>query len=417
MSPLSSFPSRDSNGADSRSKYPAKSGERGFALLIVFLMAAAIALMLYQQMPRVAFESERDKEDLLIDRGEQYKRAIYLYLKVNSRYPSRIEDLENTNDKRFLRKRYIDPFTGKNEWRLVHTNGMFLTDSLVQKPPAAPGDDKNKGTSTSASNTTGATGTTANGTTGNGTPGNGTPGTATPPDVNATVFQRPSDRTLPNGLPGQFNPPQTGDPNQVGIGPGQTAFPPITLSQIQGTGPNGQPIGQQGALPPGVVPTSVPGTFQPGLPVPGQFPGQGTDPNQQQGQFPVQQGQLPFGQGPGGVPGLPVAGTPQGGTAGGQNAAINLINRILTQPSTPPPGIGGSNANNSVGGGIAGVASTYEGPSIKSYNTRTKFNEWEFVFQNQQQGVPGQTNTQNNGQQTQNPPTTGTGAPPSPPAQ
>ena len=58
----------------------AKTGERGFALLIVFLMAAAIALMLYQQMPRVAFESERDKEELLIDRGEQYKRAIQLYL-------------------------------------------------------------------------------------------------------------------------------------------------------------------------------------------------------------------------------------------------------------------------------------------------------------------------------------------------
>ena len=147
-------------------KHPvAKPGERGFALLIVFLMAAAIALLLYQQMPRVAFESERDKENLLIDRGEQYKRAIQLYLVVNKRYPARIEDLENTNDKRFLRKRYIDPFTGKNEWRLVHTNGMFLTDSLVQKPPSAtPGDDKNKDASAS-NTTTGATGT-------------GTPGTA-----------------------------------------------------------------------------------------------------------------------------------------------------------------------------------------------------------------------------------------------
>jgi hypothetical protein len=115
-----------------------------------------------------------------------------------------------------------------------------------------------------------------------------------------------------------------------------------------------------------------------------------------------------------------VAGTPQGGTAGGSNAAISLINRILTQPSTPPPGIGGTNANNSVGGGIAGVASTYEGPSIKSYNTRTKFNEWEFVFQNQQQGVPGQTNTQNNGPQTQGQPNPGagpTGNPPTQPAQ
>src|SRR6516162_11863361 len=81
----------------------ARSTEQGFALLLIFFMAAAIALMLYVQMPRVAFESERDKEQLLIDRGEQFKRAIQVYVVVNKRYPARIEDLENTNDKRFLR--------------------------------------------------------------------------------------------------------------------------------------------------------------------------------------------------------------------------------------------------------------------------------------------------------------------------
>ena len=62
--------------------------------MIIFLMAATIALMLYRQMPRVAFESERDKEQLLIDRGEQYKRAIQLYVNANRRFPSSIADLE-----------------------------------------------------------------------------------------------------------------------------------------------------------------------------------------------------------------------------------------------------------------------------------------------------------------------------------
>ena len=37
-------------------------GERGFALLLVFLMAAVVGLYLYTQLPRVAFESERDKD-------------------------------------------------------------------------------------------------------------------------------------------------------------------------------------------------------------------------------------------------------------------------------------------------------------------------------------------------------------------
>src|SRR5689334_8138665 len=111
-----------------------KKSERGFALLIVLLMAAAIAFALYKELPRAAFESERDKEQLLIDRGEQYKRAIQLYVQANRRYPSSLDDLEQ-RDHRMLRKRYVDPYTGKAEWRLIHSNGTYLTDSLVQKPP------------------------------------------------------------------------------------------------------------------------------------------------------------------------------------------------------------------------------------------------------------------------------------------
>ena len=33
-----------------------------------------------------------------------------------------------------------------------------------------------------------------------------------------------------------------------------------------------------------------------------------------------------------------------------------------------------------IGGGIAGVASESKGPSIKVYNERKKYNEWEFVY-------------------------------------
>ena len=63
-----------------------------------------------------------------------------MYFVQFKKYPAKIEDLENTNNKRFLRRRYIDPMTGKDEWRLVHVNGMGqLTDSLVQKPPSPSG--------------------------------------------------------------------------------------------------------------------------------------------------------------------------------------------------------------------------------------------------------------------------------------
>ncbi len=100
--------------------------ERGFALLIVFLMAAAVALLMYAQVPRVAFESQRDKEQVLMDRGNQYKRAIQLYVAAVKKYPGKIEDLENTNDKRYLRKRYVDPMTGKDEWRLIHVSSAGM---------------------------------------------------------------------------------------------------------------------------------------------------------------------------------------------------------------------------------------------------------------------------------------------------
>ena len=45
-------------------------------LLIVFLMAAAVAFTLYQEMPRVGFETQRDKEQLLIERGEHGHEAL-----------------------------------------------------------------------------------------------------------------------------------------------------------------------------------------------------------------------------------------------------------------------------------------------------------------------------------------------------
>src|SRR5471032_2803670 len=111
-----------------------RADESGFALLLVFLMAAIVAIGLYYEMPRVAMETQRQKEQLLIDRGEQYKRAIQLFYKKTGRYPSEIKELEGFQNQRFLRRRYVDPMTGKDEWRLIHIANGVLTDSLVNKP-------------------------------------------------------------------------------------------------------------------------------------------------------------------------------------------------------------------------------------------------------------------------------------------
>jgi len=49
--------------------------EAGMALLLVFLMAAIIGIMLFLELPRVAFDAQRQKEQLLIERGQQYQLA------------------------------------------------------------------------------------------------------------------------------------------------------------------------------------------------------------------------------------------------------------------------------------------------------------------------------------------------------
>jgi hypothetical protein len=96
-----------------------------------------------------------------------------------------------------------------------------------------------------------------------------------------------------------------------------------------------------------------------------------------------------------GVPGQPTMQQPPGIVAGqisspqpgatvapvGQNPAIDMIRQMLTRPN--PQGLSGvpsaAGAQPSAGG-IAGVASKLEAEGIKVYHDRTKYNEWEFLY-------------------------------------
>lgn len=114
------------------SKHSPGHGERGSALLIVFLFAAVLAITLYREMPVYSFEARRQTEQLLIDRGNEYKHAVKLYYRKVGGYPASIDQLENTNRMRFLRHRFKDPFTDKDNWRLLHMGpGNRLVDSKL----------------------------------------------------------------------------------------------------------------------------------------------------------------------------------------------------------------------------------------------------------------------------------------------
>ena len=83
----------------------------------MLFLVVVVLIMLAMAAPKIATSIKRDKELELYHRGMQYTRAIKLYYKKFGHYPTSLDQLENTNNIRFLRKRYKDPFTGKPDWR------------------------------------------------------------------------------------------------------------------------------------------------------------------------------------------------------------------------------------------------------------------------------------------------------------
>ena len=104
----------------------------GYALLVLLATSAVLLAALALSIPRMAMQVQRLKEERLIQRGEQYSRAIKLYYRQHRKYPERLEDLEDTDGVRYLRGRPSDPLGETGEWRLIHmgTDGRF-EDSLL----------------------------------------------------------------------------------------------------------------------------------------------------------------------------------------------------------------------------------------------------------------------------------------------
>jgi hypothetical protein len=326
-----------------------KNNRSGYALLFIYMMAATIAVMLYMQLPRVAFESQRDKEQLLIDRGEQYKRAIQLYVRKFNRFPADMQALENTQNIRFLRKQYSDPMTGKSEWRLIHVgpNGA-LTDSKIsganqQTAPAAAPQTLVADLSMSS-------------------------GPSATQGINQAARRRPSDD---GGTPGGGGTP--GDPNNPGASNGPVMvlpdgrIVPATSTGVPALpGPTNIPNNNAGGPLPG-----QPGTpFQPGQAAPsGGF--QNT-PNTPPGGAAGLINQILTTPRPGGFNGT--GGTPTDPSAGG-----GVTTSTLTGNNTGTP-LGQTMGGTTVGGGIAGVASKLEQEGIKVYNKQNSYDKWEFVY-------------------------------------
>ena len=371
-------------------------------------MAAAIALMLYRELPRAVFESERAKEDMLVERGEQYKMGIRRYYQKFRKMPQTLDELDNTNGQRFLRRRYKDPFTGKDEWKLIKVDGAGnLIDSVQSKKSATDKDGDKKGGTGSVSQGY-SLGDVSN------QPGQGE-------GANVAMQRRSSDRGIGADLAMQQY-QQRGDAPD----PQQAQGTVVTMPRPEGPASPGGVAGQpfpQGSpgLPQMMMPQMSPGGGQsypqmpssgsgfpqqgplplpPGLSLPGMVPQPGQSLSQsmsQQGLGGSGSGMAQVGLGGGqtgspsgrpgtGVPFSPGSGIPQigqpatslsmGGSPG-QNPAIASILGGLTNPArgmnVGTPGMFGA-------GGIAGVASKHKAEGIKLIDERSKINEWEFIY-------------------------------------
>jgi type II secretory pathway pseudopilin PulG len=94
-------------------------GEQGFTLLMAIFMMALFTLALAVAMPKVITDLQHDRDLETVHRGKQYIRAIKMYYKKFNAYPPTVDALVKTNNIRFLRKKYVDPTTGKDEWKPI----------------------------------------------------------------------------------------------------------------------------------------------------------------------------------------------------------------------------------------------------------------------------------------------------------
>ncbi|HSZ63543.1 MAG TPA: type II secretion system protein [Terriglobales bacterium] len=111
--------------------------QRGYMMITLMLALALIMIGLLAVLPEVKQQIVRDREDELRHRGTAYMRAIQHFYKKFGRYPTRVEELENTNNLRFLRKRYTDPVnidktTGKEkDFKFLHQQDISLNSGMV----------------------------------------------------------------------------------------------------------------------------------------------------------------------------------------------------------------------------------------------------------------------------------------------
>jgi type II secretory pathway pseudopilin PulG len=152
--------------------------------MLVGLIVAIFIILLVLSIaaPKVSKELQREREVEAVHRGNQFVRAIQLYGRKNGgQFPATMEALEKTNNQRYLRQRYVDPMTGKADWRLIHVGEAKTTvKGFFGKPLTGltPGLGSAAGLASSGGIGAGATGSSSQSAFGSSSPGSSSPGSS-----------------------------------------------------------------------------------------------------------------------------------------------------------------------------------------------------------------------------------------------
>ncbi|MGA2207346.1 MAG: hypothetical protein ABSG10_11520 [Terracidiphilus sp.] len=102
-----------------RARKAIPASEQGYVMLIAIFFMALLVISIAVAVPKIAKSIQRDRDLETWQRGMQYRHAIRLYYRKFNAYPPNIDALIDTNDIRYLRKRYKDPITGQDDWKPI----------------------------------------------------------------------------------------------------------------------------------------------------------------------------------------------------------------------------------------------------------------------------------------------------------
>src|SRR5512140_1652700 len=105
--------------------------QSGYVMIAILLVLALMVIALTVAAPKIAQQAKREREEEMIHRGTEYARAVKKYFHKFHRYPTSIEQLENTNNIRFLRKKYTDPMNPDGVWHVVRVGEVQLSQPLA----------------------------------------------------------------------------------------------------------------------------------------------------------------------------------------------------------------------------------------------------------------------------------------------